>query len=190
MVIARARSLWDGGQPADAVNLLTQHRSPAAREIDLEILRMAPHLGATDIVQDICGDMTRRAEDLPPGARRIITDALILVGQDAMALPLIRRALTERADLHGLSPREQMVLFDSVSAGGDERDLSHRLQQSARRGSTVADHNHRVAYVSCPKNGCTVLKATIVMNSDRKDAYLKGGETIHQFCAKLPPPIR
>ena len=48
----------------------------------------------------------------------------------------------------------------------------------------VFDSGHKVLFLYIPKVACTVLKATLVMNSPRRDAYLASGTPIHDFIAE------
>lgn len=47
----------------------------------------------------------------------------------------------------------------------------------------VFDAGHKVLFLYIPKVACSVLKATVVMNSPRREAYLASGKPIHDFVA-------
>jgi len=59
------------------------------------------------------------------------------------------------------------------------------LDTTFARNLTLIDPDRHLAYVAVPKNACTLLKASFILNSRYRDAYLAGGETIHRFCGQL-----
>ena len=52
---------------------------------------------------------------------------------------------------------------------------------------TVYDPGHKAMLIFIPKAACTILKATVVMNSPMRERYAESGLTIHRFVTVMRP---
>ncbi len=59
------------------------------------------------------------------------------------------------------------------------------IDTSFPKGLTLVDTERKLVYLSLPKNACSLLKTTFVMNGSHRDTYLAGRSAIHDFCTKL-----
>ncbi len=119
------------------------------------------------------------ADDAPASVRQPLGTALFEVGRFAEAGRELDRAVRAGASLN----RAELLI--ATNAYREQAGNADRLETSFARNLTLVDPDRHLAYVSVPKNACSLLKAGLVLSSRYRDAYLAGGENIHVFCTGL-----
>jgi hypothetical protein len=173
-----------GRQPGAAMRLLTDGRGdldavPPA--YDIMLARAALASGQAEAGLALLSGVVDGREDAPPNLLRAYGDLFLDLGRIGQAGRQYHLAVQGGSPFDLLPTREKLVLQDRARAGkrvslpGDELDL----RVMADFG--VYDSAHKVLLVYIPKVACSVLKATVVMNSPRREAYLAFGKPIHDF---------
>jgi tetratricopeptide (TPR) repeat protein len=80
------------------------------------------------------------------------------------------------------APIGRADLLIAINAFRRQTGSGEMLDTTFARNLTLIDPDRHLAYVAIPKNACSLLKATFVLNGRDRDAYLASGETIHRFC--------
>ena len=125
-------------------------------------------------------------EGLPREARQVLGSALIDVGRFMEGGKELSRIAGEGA---AVNRPDAILAVNRYRASTGERPL---LDTRFPVPHTLVDPVRGLVYLSIPKNACTLLKATFVMNGPHRAAYLASGRDIHRFWSSLkkenPPP--
>jgi tetratricopeptide (TPR) repeat protein len=137
-----------------------------------------------------CGDrdtavahLTRAREmsgdAVPFNIRQPLGTALFEIGRFREAGRELHRALRDGATIG----RAELLI--AINAFRRQTGNDEMLDTTFARNLTLIDPDRQLAYVAIPKNACSLLKASFVLNSRYRDAYLASGDTIHRFCGQL-----
>jgi len=118
-------------------------------------------------------------EGLPRDARQARGLALIDVGRFEEGGQELSRIAADGAIVNR---PDAIIAINRYRAGTGEGAL---LDTRFSVPHTLLDKGRGLVCLSIPKNACTLLKATFVMNSPHRAAYLASGRDIHRFLASV-----
>jgi predicted negative regulator of RcsB-dependent stress response len=129
----------------------------------------------THLVQarDAAGD------DVPASIRQPLGTALFEIGRFAEAgqeldLALRAGATISRADL--------LIAINAYRKKQGSGDL---LDATFARNLTLVDTERKLVCVAVPQNASTFMRASVILNSRYREAYLASGDSIHKFCGGI-----
>jgi hypothetical protein len=76
-------------------------------------------------------------------------------------------------------------LLIAINAYRKQRGRNDFVDTSFARNLTVADMDKKLLCVAVPQNASTFLRATVILNSQYREAFLASGEGIHRFCGSI-----
>ena len=179
-VMEEAQAKAEAGDPTAALALLSANRAnwpvvPPA--YDGALGRMSLRTGR---YEDAIGHLETakgRFKTIPPWVHRLLGQALLGAGREQEAGAELSAAIDAGLPVSALT--ELMVVEDYRAKTGGRTPIDYRYVP----GLSYADLWRGVQYTSIPKNACTILKATFIMNSPLREKYLESGLTIHEFFA-------
>ncbi len=186
-VIAQAEALSDAKDFPAARNLLMaalelhgREWSPLPAAFDAVLGRILLRCGEREAaIEHLTRARDASGDDAPAGMRQTLGTALFDVGRVAEAGRELDLAVRAGAVLH----RVELVI--STNAYRAQAGNAERLDTRFARNLTLVDPDRHLAYVSVPKNACSLLKAGFVLSSRHRDAYIASGDNIHVFCTGL-----
>jgi hypothetical protein len=107
--------------------------------------------------------------------------ALMAARDFAAAGAALRDAVGAGQTLKQLPLQMKLALQDHLRLAAPENDALQAIDAAIAAEFGVLDERAGVLYTYSPKVACTVLKATVIMNSPRRAAYLASGLAIHDF---------
>ncbi len=116
---------------------------------------------------------------VPCNIRQPLGTALFEIGRFGQAGRELDLALRDGATIG----RAELLI--AINAHRRQTGNGEMLDTTFARNLTLIDPDRHLAYVAVPKNACSLLKASFVLNSRYREAYLASGETIHRFCGQL-----
>ena len=120
-------------------------------------------------------------QGLPPPLTRILSDALILNGAVSEAGVRLAKLVAAGTAPELLSFKQKHAVLDTWMAQGHAEGDIAALKSLLLAESCVYDTNQNVALIFCPKVACSMLKATMIMNSPARQHYIDLGFHIHAF---------
>ena len=184
LMIAKAKSLATAGHPVAAAWLLAGRRADYATvpfAYDAMLARLSMRNGDRETAISIL-QQRRDLDDgnaVEPNVRSLLGTALFEIGRVEEA----GRELSLAID--GGAPVTRTGMLVAVNSYRRNTGDGEPIDTSFGMGSTFVDEAKRLVYVAIPKNASSLLKATFVMNTRHRDAYVKSGESIHEFCDKI-----
>jgi tetratricopeptide (TPR) repeat protein len=180
--LAEAELLAESGDVAGGYALLQSEYgrwSPQPAEYEAALGRMALQ---QQKYQD-AADYLERArqlwhDEMPMGLRRALGLSQLAVGRFAEAGRALSLAAEQGATVVETSPRLAINAYRQSSGAGEPVDTRFG------RSQVFIDRERRLVCCSIPKNGCTLLKANIIMNSPSRAEYLASGLTVHDYAKK------
>ena len=181
-----AQAKAEAGDPATALALLSAKRStwpsvPPA--YDGALGRMALRVGRYEEAIGHLEAAKGRFKTIPPWVHRLLGQALLGAGREQEAGLELSAAIDAGLPVSGLT--DLMVAEDYRTRTGGTSPIDYRYVP----GLSFADLWRGVQYTSIPKNACTIMKATFVMNSPLREKYLESGLTIHEFFASATQDV-
>ena len=171
-------------QPLAAMTLLAEGRTgldnvPAA--YDVLFARAALAAGHAEAAIAQLGSLIEGKGDVSPNLRRAYGDLFLDLGHTSQAGQQYYLAVQGGISFDQLPSREKLVLQECARAGEQAGMALEELDLRVMADFSVMDEGHRVLLVYMPKVACSALKATVVMNSPRREAYRAFGKSIHEF---------
>jgi len=182
-ILAKAEALIENKQRQAAPKLLADHRNDwesVPEEYDAALCRLSMRCGdknAAVAYLSLAVEGSRKA--VPITLRKALGTALFGAGRVHEAARELDAAMKDgakiaRADL-------QIVVASYRDHAGESEPAETRFPNAL----TLVDYEKKLVYLPLPKNACTLLKATFVMNTSHRQAYLAQGTHIHPFCNRL-----
>ena len=171
-------------QPEAAHKLLSEGRGTLGNvpnAYDVMLARAMMGAGHTDAAIDHLGSLIASRANPAANLLRSYGDLLLDAGRAAEAAEQYQLALLNGTEPASLTTREKLALQDRARAGLPVAIAKDELDNLVMADFGVLDEEHKVLLVYTPKVACSVLKATVVMNSPRRAAYLALGKPIHDF---------
>jgi tetratricopeptide (TPR) repeat protein len=182
-ILAQAEMLAEIKHRVAAPRLLAENRGKFTvlpKAYDAALCRLALRCGDGKVAVECL----TRARDESRGAvpviiRQSLGTALFNIGEVDTAAAELSAAMAEGAEITRLDFRIAIASYRANEGAGEMIDTSFP------RALTLVDHDKKLVYLSLPKNACTLLKATFVMNTSHREAYLAAGRPIHEFCTTI-----
>jgi tetratricopeptide (TPR) repeat protein len=179
-IIAAATARADAGELQAGLALLLDAKNRWAAvppAYDGAIGRLALRAGRTAEAIEYLEAAKARFKAVPAWVHRLLGSALLTAGRTAEAGRELSLAL--QAGVQIASRSELVAAEDYCLSTGRKSPIDYRCEPNF----AFTDIPRGVQYVAIPKNACTLLKATFIMNSDFRDSYLASGQSIHEFYA-------
>jgi tetratricopeptide (TPR) repeat protein len=181
--LAEAELLAESGDVAGGYALLQSEYgrwSPPPAEYEAALGRMA----LQQQNWETAADHLERArllwnDELPVGLRRALGLSELAIGRFAEAGRALSLAADEGATIAETPPRLAINAFRKNAGTGEQVDTRFG------RSQVIIDRDRKLVYCSIPKNGCTLLKLNMVMNSPAREDYLGSGLTVHDYAKKI-----
>lgn len=182
-LLAQAEILAELKDRVAAPKLLAERRgewNPVPAAYDAALCRLSLRCGDPEAAIAI---LTRARDDaagaVPDVMRLSLAKALFNAGQLQAALHELSLTSDGGAAINRPDLRIALAHYRNELGKGEPADTSFP------KALTLVDAEKKLVYLAVPKNACSFLKATFVMNSSHREAYLAGRGGIHQFCNKL-----
>lgn len=184
----KARALTSA-DPAAAVALLREHAAPMDEHAERHAMALGQALVA-DCQVDQAVEHLRESiakSDAPSvHMRKMLSTALLLNGEIDAATSMLSSAVADGLEIESLSFAQQHLLRDKMLRDEPGNPMLDVLTGMIMAENCVYDTDNRLALIYLGKNACSVLKATVVMNSplcERYETrYRSQDESIHGFC--------
>jgi tetratricopeptide (TPR) repeat protein len=191
-IVAQAEALADTKDFVAARQLLEKSRARYKRkwtEIPLSyhaiLGRVSLRSGDRDAaIEHLTHARDNSPHDVPANIRQPLGTALFEIGRFAEAGRELDLALHAGATI---ARAELLIAINSHRQRTGNTDL---LDVRFARNMTVVDPDRRLVFVALAKNACSLLKATLILNSRYREEYLASGQTIHEFCSALAAGAR
>ena len=173
-------------QPGAAMQLLIEGRNGLAAipvAYDMMLSRAAVAAGEPDFALAHLSEVFGEGE-APPPLRRVYGEALASVGRISEAGEQLDMAVQAGLPAETLSLHLKLILQDYWRLRHSNMGVGGLLDKRVIAEYGVIDEGNRILFVYVPKVACTILKATVVMNSPRREAYLTSGMPIHEFVGR------
>jgi tetratricopeptide (TPR) repeat protein len=182
-ILAQAETLADRRERQAAPELLATHRNDWAavpEQYDAALCRLSLRSGDQNAAVTC---LSRAAEGsrgaVPAMIRQALGTALFSAGRVDEAARQLDAAMKEGAHI------ARADLRIAVASYRNSTDEDETIETSFPKALTLVDHDKKLVYLSLPKNACTLLKATFVMNGRHREDYLSRRTPIHAFCNEL-----
>lgn len=177
-IIAAASTRADAGEPAAGLALLLEARGRWAAvppAYDGAIGRLAFRAGRVAEAIEYLESAKARFKTVPAWVYRILGSALLAADRVTDAGRELTLALQAGVQI---TSRAELIAIENYCLGAR---LKSPIDYRCDPTFSFTDIQRRVQYLAIPKNACTLLKATFIMNSEFRDSYLASGQTIHEF---------
>jgi hypothetical protein len=188
ITLTEAAEKLAAADPASAVAQLREHTVPRDEVSGRHAMAVAQALlddwQVDQAVEHLHEAIAKSAA--PTRLRKMLTAALILNGDIDGASEAFYATLTDGLTLSSLTFVQKHLLRDTLRQREPASPLIDELGELLKVDQCVYDTDHRVALIYCGKNACSVLKATVVMNSPLRELYETEyqavDKAIHDFC--------